>query len=68
MIGYKNDKHQYFGTFGAKLDDVANYIPARISAYLMILASGLCGMSIKGGLYKIYKRDRYNHKSPNSVY
>ncbi|MDA3730624.1 adenosylcobinamide-phosphate synthase CbiB [Niameybacter massiliensis] len=67
MIGYKNDKYQYFGTFGAKLDDVANYIPARISAYLMILASGLCGMSIKGA-YKIYKRDRYNHKSPNSAH
>lgn len=67
MIGYKNEKYEYFGTFGAKLDDVVNYIPARISGYLMILASGLCGMNLKGA-YTIYKRDRYNHKSPNSAH
>ena len=67
MIGYKNEKYEYFGTFGAKLDDVVNYIPARISGYLMIFASGLCGMNLKGA-YTIYKRDRYNHKSPNSAH
>lgn len=67
MIGYKNDKYQYFGTFGARLDDVANYIPARISAYLMILGSVFCKMDRKGA-YRMYKRDRYNHKSPNSAH
>ncbi|MEG0319483.1 MAG: adenosylcobinamide-phosphate synthase CbiB [Niameybacter sp.] len=67
MIGYQNAKYQYFGTVGAKLDDVVNYIPARISGYLMILASGLCSMNLKNA-YTIYKRDRYNHKSPNSAH
>lgn len=41
MVGYKNDKYLYFGRCAAKLDDVVNYIPARISAWLMILASGM---------------------------
>lgn len=67
MIGYKNDKYQYFGTFGARLDDVVNYIPARISAYLMIAGSVFCKMKTKDA-YRIYKRDRYNHKSPNSAH
>lgn len=67
MIGYKNEKYQYFGTFGAKLDDVVNYIPARISAYLMMMASWLCKMDSRAA-YSIYKRDRYNHKSPNSAH
>ena len=66
MVGYKNDKYLYFGRFAAKLDDVVNYIPARISAYLMIGASFFAGLSIKDA-YRIYKRDRYNHASPNSA-
>lgn len=67
MIGYQNERYQYFGTFGAKLDDVVNYIPARLSAYMMIAASKLCGYDAKTA-YKIYRRDRYNHKSPNSAH
>lgn len=67
MIGYQNERYQYFGTFGAKLDDVVNYIPARLSAYMMILASKLCGYNAKRA-YAVYKRDRYNHKSPNSAH
>lgn len=67
MIGYQNERYQYFGTFGAKLDDVVNYIPARLSAYMMIAASKLCGYDAKAA-YKIYRRDRYNHKSPNSAH
>lgn len=66
MVGYKNDKYLYFGRFAAKLDDVVNYIPARISAYLMIGASFFAGLSVKDA-YRIYKRDRYNHASPNSA-
>lgn len=68
MVGYKNDKYLYFGRVAAKLDDVVNFIPARISAYLMILASFLGGRSFNGRhAYRIYKRDNRNHASPNSA-
>lgn len=67
MVGYKNDKYQYFGTAAAKLDDVVNYIPARLSAQIMILASGLCGFDQKHARM-VYRRDRYNHASPNSAH
>jgi adenosylcobinamide-phosphate synthase len=67
MIGYKNDKYLYFGKFAASLDDVANFIPARISAFLMIIASFISGFNVKGA-YKIYMRDRRKHKSPNSAH
>lgn len=66
MIGYKNDRYLYFGRFAAKLDDVANYIPARVSALMMILASFFLKMDYKNA-YRIFKRDRYNHASPNSA-
>lgn len=68
MVGYKNEKYLYFGRAAAKLDDVVNYIPARISAYLMILAALLGGKNFKGRqAYRIYKRDNRNHASPNSA-
>lgn len=67
MIGYKNDKYLHFGRFAAKLDDLVNYIPARISAYLMIMATWLLRYDFKGAI-RIYKRDRYNHTSPNSAH
>ena len=67
MIGYKNEEYRYFGRWAAKLDDVVNYIPARISAYLMILATLFTGFSTKNA-WKIYRRDRYNHASPNSAH
>lgn len=66
MVGYKNDKYLHFGRYAAKLDDVVNYIPARISAWLMIAGAYLLGMDGKNGK-KIYLRDRYNHASPNSA-
>lgn len=66
MVGYKNEKYLYFGRAAAKLDDVVNYIPARISAYLLILSSFLLKLNTKNA-YKIFKRDRYNHASPNSA-
>ena len=68
MVGYKNDKYLYFGRAAAKLDDVVNYIPARISAYIMILAAYMGGRdySVKNA-YRIYKRDNRNHASPNSA-
>jgi len=67
MFGYKNDKYIEFGYFPAKLDDVFNYIPARITGLLIVLASALLRYNYKNSL-KIYKRDRYNHTSPNSAH
>ena len=67
MIGYKNEKYLYFGRAAAKLDDFVNFLPARISACLMITASFLAGRHFSGtGAWKIYKRDRRKHTSPNS--
>lgn len=66
MIGYKNDKYLFFGRFAAKLDDVVNFIPAIISAYIMLAASFFTGLDFKNA-YRIYKRDRRNHSSPNSA-
>lgn len=78
MVGYKNDRYLYFGRAAAKLDDVCNYIPARLSAFLMI-AAGFCAQLIDRtfgggkGIYsgpggvRIFRRDRYQHKSPNSA-
>lgn len=68
MIGYKNDTYLYFGRAAAKLDDVVNFLPARISAYLMIIASFIGGKCFSGKrAYYIYKRDNRNHASPNSA-
>jgi adenosylcobinamide-phosphate synthase len=66
MLGYKNDQYLYFGRCAARLDDVVNYIPSRLSGLLMILASGLAGFDMAGA-FRIFKRDRYNHASPNSA-
>ena len=65
MIGYRNDRYQYFGTAAARLDDVVNYVPARLSALFMLVAAFLTG---KGGrrAWKVYCRDRRRHKSPNA--
>lgn len=68
MVGYKNDRYLYFGRAAAKLDDFVNYIPARISAYLMIFAAFCGGKSFDWKrAYRIYKRDNRNHASPNSA-
>ncbi len=66
MIGYKNDRYLFFGRAAAKLDDVMNFIPARIAALLWCAAAGLTGSDGKGA-YRIWKRDRFNHESPNSA-
>ena len=66
MIGYKNEKYAYFGKFAARADDVSNFIPSRLAALVMIFASLVCGQNA-GQAWKIFVRDRYNHKSPNSA-
>lgn len=66
MVGYRNDRYQYFGTAAAKTDDILNYIPARISAYLMILAAFITGFDGKHA-WTIFRRDKRNHASPNSA-
>jgi adenosylcobinamide-phosphate synthase len=66
MIGYKNDKYLYLGRCAAKLDDIANYIPARISGILMIGGTYLAGLDFAQAK-KIFLRDRRNHLSPNSA-
>ena len=67
MVGYKNEKYLYFGRFSAKLDDIVNWIPARISGFLMVLASPFCSLSM-GQAWRIYRRDKRNHASPNSAH
>ncbi len=66
MIGYKNDKYLYFGRAAAKTDDFVNFIPARISALLMIISCPLCRLDMKNA-YRIFRRDRMKHASPNSA-
>ena len=65
MVGYKNEKYMDFGKFSAKLDDVANFIPARITGILIVIGSIILGYDYKNSL-KIFIRDRKNHSSPNS--
>lgn len=68
MIGYKNDRYMWLGTAAAKLDDAANFIPSRISALLLIAASAVSGREYDAaGAFRIWKRDRFNHKSPNAA-
>ena len=66
MVGYKNEKYLYFGRAAAKFDDVMNFVPARISALLMILAAPLVKLDGRYA-WKIFRRDRLCHASPNSA-
>ena len=66
MVGYKNEAYLYFGRAAAKLDDLANFLPARLSAGLMVLAAAVLGMDWREGMH-IFFRDRFNHASPNSA-
>ena len=66
MLGYKNEKYLYFGRVPAKLDDAANYLPSRLAGLLWVAAAALTGNSAKGA-WKIWRRDRRRHASPNSA-
>lgn len=67
MVGYKNDKYMNLGFFSAKIDDIANFIPARISAVMMTIAAFVCRFDAVSCI-KTAIRDRKNHKSPNCAY
>ena len=68
MLGYKNERYINFGTVSAKIDDVANFIPARITGFILIPAAAFfLGFDYKKS-FKIFLRDRLNHASPNSAH
>ncbi len=67
MVGYKNDKYKDIGFASAKIDDIANFLPARITPFFMMIASFILGFNAKKSIY-IAMRDRKNHKSPNCAY
>ncbi|WP_236006041.1 adenosylcobinamide-phosphate synthase CbiB [Paradesulfitobacterium ferrireducens] len=64
MVGYKNERFRDFGRFSARMDDAANYIPARLSVPILLLAGALLRMPVTKG-YKIWRRDSGSHPSPN---
>ena len=66
MVGYKNTQYLYFGRAAAKLDDIANYLPSRIAALLWVAAAALTGNDTRNA-WRIWRRDRRNHASPNSA-
>ena len=67
MVGYKNDRYLYFGRAAAKLDDLVNFIPARLAGVLLCLAARPAGFDGRNA-WRIFRRDRKNHKSPNSAH
>ena len=67
MLGYKNEKYLYFGRVAARMDDVANFIPARITAILFLLSALILNLDFKNA-FMIMKRDASKHPSPNGGY
>ncbi len=66
MLGYKNENYLFFGRIPAKMDDIFNYIPARITAWFMIAAAYIAGLDGRNAR-RIYRRDRRKHASPNAA-
>ncbi len=66
MLGYVEPPYKNIGLIPAKMDDAANFIPARLSALLMLAAGALLRLDVKNG-WRIFRRDRFNHASPNSA-
>ena len=68
MIGHKNDRYRHFGTFAARLDDVLNFIPARLTGFCLIPISSLILRKDWKNSLRITARDRLKHQSPNSAH
>ena len=66
MVGYRNHRYLYFGRAAARLDDGANFLPARLSALLLIASAPFAGQNTRGA-WRIWRRDRRKHASPNSA-
>lgn len=66
MIGYRDEKYADIGRFAAKLDDVLNYIPSRLTALLMVVSAPILGLDGRNA-FRIWRRDRRKHASPNSA-
>lgn len=66
MIGYKNETYLYFGRAAAKTDDALNFLPARLGALFLLAAAALLGQDEQNG-WRVWRRDRLNHSSPNSA-
>ncbi len=66
MLGYIEEPYKNVGFVPAKADDLFNFIPARISAVFMLIAGKILRLDVKNG-YRVFRRDRYNHASPNSA-
>ncbi len=67
MVGYYNEKYENWGRTAAKLDDLVNFLPARLAGVLMCAAAPLCGLDGRAA-WRVFRRDRLNHKSPNSAH
>lgn len=67
MVGYKNERYLYFGRISAKLDDVLNFIPARLTGLFMCVGAFFAGFDGRNA-FRIFFRDRRNHSSPNSAH
>ena len=67
MVGYRNDRYLYFGRAAARLDDMVNFLPARLTGGMMCLAASPAGFDGKNA-WKIFRRDRKKHKSPNAAH
>lgn len=65
MVGYKNEKYIYFGWASARLDDVLNYLPARLTALLLVPVFFLCKLDVLAG-WRVMRQDARRHPSPNS--
>lgn len=65
MVGYHNDQYEYLGRVSARLDDAFGFLPARLSAICLIVATGMLGMDSQNAL-RVFRRDRNKHKSPNA--
>jgi adenosylcobinamide-phosphate synthase len=67
MIGYRTKRYLYFGKFAARLDDVFNFLPARLTAFFMIIATALVRLNTTLA-FRVLRRDHANHLSPNAGY